>query len=96
MRRVLISLPIVFFCLFIVIYNFDSGLVIISEGNEPWYSPYTSVVFLVCSMFFYPITLLSTVLRVKVLGMITFALYFLYSVVISAVLYKYWPRANFT
>ena len=96
MRRVLIILPILFFCLFLAINNIEYGVVIIGEGNEPWYSPYTSVVFLVCSMFFYPVTFLSSAFGFKVLGVTTFVLYFIYSAVISVVVYKYWPRGKFT
>lgn len=96
MRRVLITLPILLFCLLLVINNIEYGVVVIGEGNEPWYSAYTSIVFIVCSMFFYPITVLSSVLGLKILGVTSFVLYFLYSVVISVVVHKYWPINKFT
>jgi len=40
----------------LVVFSIPQGLTFLSEPSDPWYTPYTSPLFVLCAMFVYPLT----------------------------------------
>ena len=60
------------------------------ESNDPWYTPYTSIVFLFLAIFFYPATFIFELVGGKALGTGYHLMTFAYSIALSFCINKGW------
>ena len=67
-KKVIVSLPILLFLALVVIIKIPHRFSIMSEPYHPWYTPYTSVVFIFVSFFFFPVAGLFKIIGIKVSG----------------------------
>ncbi len=90
MKKYIVALPVILFLLFWAITFIPNGFIIMSEGNDPWYTPYTSVTFIFLSIFFYPATFVFELFAGKTLGTGYHLVVFIYSIAFSFCINKGW------
>jgi len=83
MKKYIVVLPIILFLIFWGIAYIPNGFTLMSEGNTPWYSPYTSIVFIFLTVLFYPATFIFELIGGKALGTGYFSLTLIYSIALS-------------
>jgi len=90
MKKYIVVLPIILFFVFLVITFIPNGFTIMSESNDPWYTPYTSIVFILLAIFFYPATFIFELVGGKTLGTGYHLVVFVYSITLSFCISKGW------
>lgn len=87
MKKKLTLIPIVMFSLFITIRLIPYGFSIMSEPYHPWYTPYTSVVFIFLVIVYFPVTMLFKILGLDILGIEYMLAVFIYSIFLSLMIH---------
>ena len=88
MKKTITFFPIVLFVILIIITKIPHGFSIMSEPYHPWYTPYTSVVFIFCSFFFYPVTVIFRVMGGSVLELAYMIASLFYAIGVSYMINK--------
>ena len=64
------------------------GFTMMSEPNDPWYTPYTSIPWLISAAYVLPSTLIAVLLRVKVFSSLHFILMGIYAATIAYIVFR--------
>ncbi len=68
MKKVLLFTPITIYIVFLVVNFLPNGFSVMPEPSHPWYTPYTSILFLLTAFWFYPVTFTFQLLGLDILG----------------------------
>ena len=90
MKKYIVVLPVILFLVFLAVTFLPNGFTIMSEGSDPWYTPYTSITFILLAIFFYPATFVFELLGGEPLGFTYHLVVFVYSVALSFCINKGW------
>lgn len=92
MKKIIVSLPVILFLALVVITRIPYEFSIMSEPYHPWYTPYTSIVFILVSFFFFPVTGIFKIIGIgigtNVLGLGYMITSFFYAIGISYMMNK--------
>lgn len=92
MKKILLFTPIVIYITLIVVTTIPHGFTIMYEPSHPWYTPYTSVIFINVAMWFLPATALCSFYEIELFGLsyyIVAAVYTLFLTALLCVIYNH-------
>jgi hypothetical protein len=72
----------------LVVFSIPQGVTFLSEPSDPWYTPYTSLLFIPCAMFVYPVTALLLIFGIQPVSPPWFLGIALYASAIAALTYR--------
>ena len=75
-------ISIAIWVIFVTVGTIPNGISILHEPTHPWYTPYTSKLFLMFAFIFYPVTMLAQFLKIKLLGGYYFTIALIYIIVV--------------
>ena len=90
MKKYVIALPILLFLIFWSIDYIPYGFKLMNEPGDPWYSPYTTTIYLLLIGLFYPALVASDFLGLKHMGTGFQMVTFIYSVALSFIINTMW------
>ena len=90
MKKYVIALPIFLFIIFWSIEYIPYGSKLMNEPGDPWYSPYTTTIYILLIVLFYPALVASDFLGLKHMGTVFQMVTFIYSVALSFIINTMW------
>lgn len=90
MKKYIVILPIILFFVFWAITLIPDGFILMSDHGESWYTPYTSIIFLILAIFFYPATFIFEIIAGTPQGAGYHATVLIYSIILSFLINKAW------